>query len=306
MTLGNIWKEWPCYRCVFPKAPPRDTIQSCSDSGILGPAVGVMGVLMAVETLKVVTQFLAWEQDDFEQRSWYSRTASPTLLLYSAYAVVPFRTIYLKKPRKDCAACSTQATITRESLESGSMDYGMFCGIADSINIIPNELRISPEDFNIKVKRRMRLINPDDKPGAQDTNSITGFSYVLVDVREEQDFAMCNIKGSFNLPYSTIQKCLDHPGLRSHGEYRRSETDEWKSKILRLSDFVCFLNEKAQNAQLYFICRYGNDSQKAVQYFRNENETDNLRFSPDDDVVMDIRGGLRAWSREVDPRFPQY
>ncbi|KAG7009718.1 hypothetical protein G7Y79_00002g008330 [Physcia stellaris] len=56
MTFGNMWDGQPCYRCVFPKPPSPETVQSCSDSGILGPAVGVMGVLMASQVIKMLTQ----------------------------------------------------------------------------------------------------------------------------------------------------------------------------------------------------------------------------------------------------------
>ncbi|KAK7970663.1 Urmylation protein [Apiospora saccharicola] len=44
----------PCYRCVFPKPPPPDGVLSCGEGGILGPVVGVMGVLQALEAIKLV------------------------------------------------------------------------------------------------------------------------------------------------------------------------------------------------------------------------------------------------------------
>ena len=42
----------PCYRCIFPESPPEDLIPSCSEGGVLGPVVGVMGSLQAVEVIK--------------------------------------------------------------------------------------------------------------------------------------------------------------------------------------------------------------------------------------------------------------
>lgn len=42
----------PCYRCVFPESPPADLIPSCAEGGVLGPVVGVMGSLQAVEVVK--------------------------------------------------------------------------------------------------------------------------------------------------------------------------------------------------------------------------------------------------------------
>ena len=45
----------PCYRCLFPSAPPPGTVASCSETGVLGAAAGVMGSLQALEVLKQIT-----------------------------------------------------------------------------------------------------------------------------------------------------------------------------------------------------------------------------------------------------------
>ena len=42
----------PSYRCLFPKAPSDDSVPNCSQTGILGAVVGVMGTLAAMEVLK--------------------------------------------------------------------------------------------------------------------------------------------------------------------------------------------------------------------------------------------------------------
>jgi len=46
---------FPCYRCLFPSPPPPGTVQSCSETGVLGAAAGVMGSLQALEVLKQIT-----------------------------------------------------------------------------------------------------------------------------------------------------------------------------------------------------------------------------------------------------------
>jgi adenylyltransferase/sulfurtransferase len=46
---------YPCYRCLFPSPPPPGTVQSCSETGVLGAAAGVMGSLQALEVLKQIT-----------------------------------------------------------------------------------------------------------------------------------------------------------------------------------------------------------------------------------------------------------
>lgn len=42
----------PCYRCVFPETD--EEAERCSDTGVLGPLVGMVGGLQAVETVKLL------------------------------------------------------------------------------------------------------------------------------------------------------------------------------------------------------------------------------------------------------------
>lgn len=48
-------KPFPTYRCLFPEAPPPETVFNCSEVGVLGAVAGVMGTLQAVEVLKEIT-----------------------------------------------------------------------------------------------------------------------------------------------------------------------------------------------------------------------------------------------------------
>ena len=48
-------KDAPCYQCVFPEAPAPHLAPSCAAAGVLGPLPGVIGTMMAVETVKVIT-----------------------------------------------------------------------------------------------------------------------------------------------------------------------------------------------------------------------------------------------------------
>lgn len=45
----------PCYRCLYPVAPPDDALPRCSENGILGAVTGVLGSLAAAEALKLLT-----------------------------------------------------------------------------------------------------------------------------------------------------------------------------------------------------------------------------------------------------------
>jgi molybdopterin-synthase adenylyltransferase len=46
--------DYPCYRCLFPEPPPSGIAPSCSETGILGAAAGVMGTLQALEMMKEI------------------------------------------------------------------------------------------------------------------------------------------------------------------------------------------------------------------------------------------------------------
>ncbi len=43
----------PCYRCLF-KSPSEEMGRSCSEAGVIGPLVGVIGSLQALEALRLI------------------------------------------------------------------------------------------------------------------------------------------------------------------------------------------------------------------------------------------------------------
>ena len=45
----------PCYACVFPERPADGLAPSCAEAGIMGALAGVMGSMMAGETIKYIT-----------------------------------------------------------------------------------------------------------------------------------------------------------------------------------------------------------------------------------------------------------
>lgn len=183
MVLNNppTSRESPggfCYRCVFPKPPPAESVLTCGDGGILGPVVGIMGVLMAMEALKILVPLL--------QAKSPSDLIPPSLLLYSAYSNPPFRSIKLRGKRKGCLSCSDTATITEESLKSASVDYAAFCASTSPVTSTGTD-RISAKEYS-------RVREGDQSP------------HILVDVREKVQFDICHLKGSINIPYSEISR----------------------------------------------------------------------------------------------------
>ncbi|KAI9796298.1 MAG: Urmylation protein [Piccolia ochrophora] len=251
----------PCYRCVFPKPPSPESVMSCGEGGILGPVVGVMGVLQALEAIKVI----AMQQPP--------KPVPPCLLLFSALSQSPFRSIRLRGRRTDCAVCAATGTITQESLKSGSLDYAQFCGVPRPIDVLEPRERISASSY-----KQIR-----DRPASD---------HVLLDVREEAQYQICNLAGSHNLPFSV---------LRSQSTARSLHD---KSS---LEEHLLPLVSKSQQSRqpIYVICRLGNDSQLAVRILQEKSH--GLENGPQGQThIMDIKGGFQAWREEVDSGWPDY
>src|SRR6266852_5984363 len=44
----------PCYRCVYQEPPPPGLVPSCAEGGVLGILPGLLGVIQATETIKLI------------------------------------------------------------------------------------------------------------------------------------------------------------------------------------------------------------------------------------------------------------
>jgi adenylyltransferase/sulfurtransferase len=44
----------PCYRCLYPEPPPPEMAPSCAEAGVLGVLPGLVGVIQALETIKLI------------------------------------------------------------------------------------------------------------------------------------------------------------------------------------------------------------------------------------------------------------
>lgn len=47
----------PSYRCLFPEPPPEGSIPACSEAGVLGALPGIIGSMMALETIREIVGF---------------------------------------------------------------------------------------------------------------------------------------------------------------------------------------------------------------------------------------------------------
>jgi adenylyltransferase/sulfurtransferase len=47
----------PTYRCLFPEPPPAGAIPTCAEAGVLGALTGLVGSIMALETIRAIVGF---------------------------------------------------------------------------------------------------------------------------------------------------------------------------------------------------------------------------------------------------------
>ena len=96
----------PCYRCLFPEPPPPEAAPPCSEAGVLGVVPGVVGMLQALEALKLAAGF--------------GEPLIGKLLLFDARRS-RMRTLALQAA-DDCAYCAPGRSFP------GYIDYERFCG----------------------------------------------------------------------------------------------------------------------------------------------------------------------------------
>lgn len=102
---GRRRGEAPCYRCLFPEPPPADAAPNCSEAGVLGVLPGVIGLLQATETIKLILHI--------------GQTLTGRLLQFDALAM-RFRETRLS-PDPDCPLCA------RGRAFPGYADYAALC-----------------------------------------------------------------------------------------------------------------------------------------------------------------------------------
>ncbi|CAG7935568.1 unnamed protein product [Penicillium nalgiovense] len=265
----------PCYRCVFPKPPPADSVVSCADGGILGPVVGTMGVLQALEAIKVIT---APEIGPDSDVTTARPRDPPSLHIFSAYSSPLVRTIRLRSRRANCAVCSAEATVTLDTIKSGSTDYVFFCGSASLPSLLGPEERISAREYN----ERHSTVTSDSSR-----------LHTIIDVRDEAQFGICSLENSINIPISKILSSGHSAGSQgADNEQQAAQVPSWLPSEVASLEYT---------NPIYVVCRLGNDSQIVVKKMKELGlDQHGKRF------IGDIRGGLRSWKEQVDSSFPEY
>jgi adenylyltransferase/sulfurtransferase len=157
----------PCYRCLYPEPPPPGLVPSCAEGGVLGILPGLIGVIQATETVKLILG--------------KGEPLVGRLLLYDALAM-RFRELKLRR-NADCPVCGDHPTIGE------LIDYEQFCGIprqepAPQPGL--SEWEIDPVEVKAKMDR--------------------GERFVLIDVREPHEYQICRIPGARLIPLGELPR----------------------------------------------------------------------------------------------------
>jgi adenylyltransferase/sulfurtransferase len=99
----------PCYRCLFPEPPEPGTIPNCAEAGVLGVLPGIIGMVQAIETIKLILGV--------------GQSLVGRLLHFDALKM-KFRELNLRRDPQ-CPVCGEHPTI------SSPIDYEVFCGTHD-------------------------------------------------------------------------------------------------------------------------------------------------------------------------------
>jgi adenylyltransferase/sulfurtransferase len=102
-------EESPCYRCMFPEAPPEGMVPNCATAGVLGVLPGTVGCIQATEAVK----YVLGTGDLLDGR----------MVFYDAMHM-EFETVEITK-KPDCPVCGDEPAI--ESVHD--VEYTASCAI---------------------------------------------------------------------------------------------------------------------------------------------------------------------------------
>jgi adenylyltransferase/sulfurtransferase len=162
-------KDGPCYRCLYPEPPPPGLVPSCAEGGVLGILPGLIGVIQATETIKLILGKGA--------------TLVGRLLLVDALNM-RFRELKLRK-NPECPVCGTQPTVTQ------LIDYQQFCGIVPATK---EEIKVKNGVPQITVTELKQRIDAGEAP-------------FILDVREPFEYQIANIGGKL-IPQGEVPQRL--------------------------------------------------------------------------------------------------
>jgi molybdopterin/thiamine biosynthesis adenylyltransferase/rhodanese-related sulfurtransferase len=153
----------PCYRCLYPEPPPPGMVPSCAEGGVLGVLCASIGSIQVNEAIKLLTGI--------------GDPLVGKLMIYDALEM-EYRKLRVRKD-PNCALCGENPTVTE------LIDYETFCGA------ISEDAADAAAGSTISVVQLEHMLK-ERAEGARD--------FVLVDVRESNEYEINQIPGSVLIP----------------------------------------------------------------------------------------------------------
>jgi sulfur-carrier protein adenylyltransferase/sulfurtransferase len=225
-------QDAPCYRCLYPEPPPPGMVPSCAEGGVLGVLCASIGSIQVNEAIKLLTGI--------------GEPLVGRLMIYDALEM-EYRKLKVRKD-PDCALCGEHPTVT------GLVDYEAFCGA------LSEEAADAAAGSTISVSQLEHMLKERDN-GERD--------FVLVDVREPNEYEINHIPGSVLIP---------------KGDFLNGSALE---KLPGLTD---------GDKQIVMHCKTGVRSAETLAIVKGAGYAD----------AVHVGGGVVAWVNQIDPSQPSY
>ncbi|WP_337191582.1 adenylyltransferase/sulfurtransferase MoeZ [Nocardioides flavescens] len=159
----TLTDDAPCYRCLYPEPPPPGMVPSCAEGGVLGVLCASIGSIQVNEAIKLITGM--------------GDPAVGDLVIYDALEL-SWRKLKVRKD-PNCRLCGPDADVTE------LIDYDAFCGA------VSEEAADAAVGSTISVVQLEHMLKEREE-GSRD--------FVLVDVREPNEYEINRIPGSVLIP----------------------------------------------------------------------------------------------------------
>ncbi len=216
----------PNYRDLYPEPPPPGMVPSCAEGGVFGVLPGVIGVIQATETIKIILG--------------KGTTLSGRLLVYDALNM-KFRELKLRP--------NPQRPVIEKLI-----DYEQFCGIPQA-----QAATAQQEVPEIDVHQLKEIVDRQAE------------GYLIVDVRNPGEWEIGRIPHTVLVPLPEI------------------ENGDGVARIAAL------LKDEKGEKKLIAHCKMGGRSAKALAILQKAGITG-----------TNVKGGILAWSEQIDPTVPKY